>query len=267
MRMFGGPAMNSNLDKYKTDLKRLIDLGGLMELDLLIRMYETRKGDNLGEKFKEIKDDRKDFNKEYQRWYTEAHAVVEHVIPARLREFGELYQGNGKRKSINVETFNIQDWMLGRRSEQFDDSGVVLAKFITQMEIMRSSFARFESSLFDIKQLLQADLFDSELAAARALLKNGFLRGAGALTGVVLERHLGQVCTKHRLAVRKRNPSISDWNDLLKKQDCIDVPSWRFIQRLGDLRNLCSHNKDRPPTEEEVRELIDGTEKIVKTLF
>ena len=44
--------------------------------------------------------------------------------------------------------------------------------------------------MFDIRQLVQADLFDSELDAADELGKKKFTRAAGALAGVVLERHL-----------------------------------------------------------------------------
>ena len=67
-------------------------------------------------------------------------------------------------------------------------------RFNTQLKILESVRTRFDTSLFDIAQLVRADLFDSELDAARELAKNGFLRGAGAIAGVILERHLAQVC-------------------------------------------------------------------------
>jgi len=44
----------------------------------------------------------------------------------------------------------------------------------TQLEILESVQSRFDSSLHDIAQLVRADLFDSELDAARELAKNGF---------------------------------------------------------------------------------------------
>lgn len=71
--------------------------------------------------------------------------------------------------------------------------------------------------LFDMRQLIQADLFDSELEAARELNKSGFRRGAGAISGVILERHFAQVTTNHKLSLRKKHPSISDYNDVLKE--------------------------------------------------
>ena len=115
--------------------------------------------------------------------------------------------------------------------------------------------------------MVQADLFDSELDVARELTTNGFLRAAGAVAGVVLEKHLGQVMDNHNIKVSKANPTISEFNDHLKNADVLDIPRWREIQRLGDIRNLCTHNKEREPTKEEVEELIDSVDKYMKTLF
>jgi hypothetical protein len=64
-----------------------------------------------------------------------------------------------------------------------------------------------------------------------------------------------------------KNPHISELNDILKKNDVLDVPTWRFIQHLGDLRNLCDHKKSHDPTTERIHELIEGVRKIIKTVF
>ena len=65
-----------------------------------------------------------------------------------------------------------------------------ISRFNQQLSIVKTIRERFRSSLFDIRQLAQADLFDSELEAAKELAKNKFIRAAGAVAGVVLERHL-----------------------------------------------------------------------------
>lgn len=266
--------MSSNLDRYKEELGELIKLGSRMEGDLYYQ-HLTETGalkKKQAEKHKEISDT---FAKEYQRFYTEAHAVIRQMAPARIDEFENLYKSDPRRKSIDQLTFSIQDWLNGIRptvdprtgKKYFQDLMVVMTRFSTQLQILKAVTSSFESSLFDIRQIVQADLFDTELASAEELTKKGFLRGAGAIAGVVLEKHLAQVADNHNVITRKKNPSISDFNDLLKQSSVVDVPVWRQIQRLADIRNLCDHNKAREPTKDEVTELVSGVEKITKTLF
>jgi hypothetical protein len=141
-----------------------------------------------------------------------------------------------------------------------------LPQYKQQLAILKAANTRFESSLFEIRQLVQADLFDSEIDAARELLKNKFIRAAGAVAGVVLEKHLRQICDDHKVKVTKKNSEISHLNDLLKANSVIDVPQWRFISLLGDIRNLCDHDKQKDPTPEQVADLIAGADKAIRTI-
>jgi hypothetical protein len=265
--------MSTNLERFRADLTKLIGLGNDMYLDVTFRSLAERKAVK-----KEYEEDAKrvkgSFENSYQRWYSEASVLIKQLMPDRYSEFIQLYHGDNKRKQVNATTYNIQDWLNGIRSgkdwnqeKYYDDFAIIVMRFNTQLEILKAVQSRFESSLFDIAQLVQADLFDSELDAARELAISGFLRGAGAIAGVVLERHLAQVCTNHNVSTRKQHPTISEFNDLLKSAGVLDVPAWRQIQRLGDIRNLCDHSKQREPTKDEVLELVDGTAKTCKTLF
>ena len=65
----------------------------------------------------------------------------------------------------------------------------------------------------------------------------------------------------------KKNPAISDLNNPLKDASVIDTSAWRKISYLADLRNLCSHKKEVEPTKEQVADLLDGTEWLMKTVF
>jgi len=261
-----------NLERFKRDLSKLISLGNEMNFDLSFRQRadEVQKKEILetGARLKGS------FEKNYQLWYSEALALIKQLMPDRFLEFSQLYHGDGKRKQIDGTTYHIQDWLNGLRSRErrfdtrnFDDLGAVSMRFSTQLKILESAQTRFESSLFDVIQVVRADLFDSELDAARELAKNGFLRGAGAIAGVILEKHLAQVSSKHNVPIRKRHPTINDFNEALKAAGVLDVPAWRQIQRLGDIRNLCDHNAEREPTKDEVVELIDGVDKLSKTPF
>lgn len=266
--------MASNLERYNKDLDKLISLGQRMYLDLHLRSLKQNSKLNKAQQ-KTLDKFEGTFESEYHNWYNQSFSIIKYLLPDRLIEFELFYKGEQKRKIINLLTFTIQDWLLGARAvfddrtgkKAFDDLTTTIMKFNTQLKILKSVKVKFESSLFDIKQLLQADLFDSEIDSSKELLKNGYLRASGVIAGVVLEAHLSQVCNNHNIIINKRNPTINDFNEILKQNNIIDTPNWRFIQRLGDLRNLCSHKRGREPLKEEVEELINGVDKITKTLY
>ena len=196
--------------------------------------------------------------------------MIKQLIPERLTDFQSYYKLE-KRKEITYITYTISDYLIGvqisRLGEVIVSRTSVIHKFEQQYYIVKSLRSRFESSLYDIKQLLQADVFDSEIDSAKELCKKGFYRAAGAICGVVIEKHLSEVCTQHQIKVAKKNPGINDYNELLKSNNVIDIPVWRNIQRLADLRNMCDHHKDVEPTKDNIEELIAGTDKMLKTIF
>mgnify|MGYP003576040334 FL=1 len=84
---------------------------------------------------------------------------------------------------------------------------------------------------------------------------------------MTLEIHLGKVCSNHNINFRKQNPTIADFNEELRKNEIIDVPTWRLIQRLGDIRNMSVHSKEREPSKSEIGDLIKGVEKLISELY
>ena len=256
--------MVNNKNKFIEDFTKLIEFGNAIASELYLwAQNKANKNDQyLSTSL---------FWNKYQHWFSESHAFIAQILPYRLAEFDSLYYGDENRNAITYLTYTIKDWLVGIRSPKnsygdkvFSDISYVYIRVKNQVDILESATKVFESSLFDIKQIVQADLFDSELDVARELLKNGFIRAAGAVAGVVLESHLKQVCENHQLSIKET--SISHYNEALKNKLFIEVPDWRFIQGLGDLRNLCGHKKDREPKKDEVAELIDGVDKIIKKI-
>lgn len=271
--------MATNLDRYKADLERLIEEGARISAALLREAWgEDKFRKQLLEDVKGKKQEADDFiaklpplKSGYQAWYSESLAVIKQLLPDRLDDFKRHYEKPKNRKVITAESYRLEDALQGLRTsyagETRTDASAAVPHLEQQRAILKSVRRRFESSLFEITQLVQADLFDSELDAARELLRNKFGRAAGAIAGVVLEKHLAQVCRAQKVKITKKHPGIADLNEALKSASIIDVPQWRFIQHLADIRNLCDHNKSEDPTTDQVADLIAGVAKVSKTVF
>jgi hypothetical protein len=272
--------MISNLERYKTDLDALLDRGRKLlhaiRSECFPEEYRAQLTKAIGDKDQVDKSisELPSFDATYQSWYSEAKALIRQMLPDRLEDFVRYYEKPKSRKELTHESYRIEDSLHGLivTSSGYEKTRIVgpeaaIPHFRQQIAILIAVKRRFESSLFDIRQLVQADLLDSELDEAEELIRKGFTRAAGAIAGVVLERHLAQVCENHAIKVTRNNPTISDFNNSLKSSGVIDTPEWRSIQLLGDLRNLCDHDKKTEPTKEQISDLINGVKKVAKTLF
>lgn len=268
---------STNLDRFKADLERLLQFGKNLELSMEYECHEEAFEEAAKKAYGKKKADEflkalPPFRTEYQRWYSESLAFLRQVLPDRAGDFTRYYEKPKSRKEIDFESYRIEDYLQGLRvtqgyqKEVVVDSSAAIPQFRQQLAILKAAEARFNSSLFEIRQLVQADLLDSELDAADVLAKHKFIRAAGAVAGVVVEKHLSQVCSDHNVAISKKNPTINDFNEALKAANVIDVPQWRFIQHLADIRNLCDHGRAEP-TLEQVSDLLAGARKTTKTVL
>lgn len=284
--------MATNIDRYEKDLKSLISRGEALLNAIQYEVYPNEVKASLTSQLEELRKRRPEeeidereiphavekwvkefpsFKRNYQLWYSEASALIRQVLPHRLADFVGHYEKPKGRKTLDFESYRIIDFLQGTvarvRGQITADSSAAIPQFTQQLAILRSAEVRFKSSLFDILQLAQADLLDSELEAAKELLRHNFIRAAGAISGVVLEKHLAQVCINRSIKSSKRKPAINDFNQALKDAGAIETETWRFIQFLGDIRNSCDHDRETEPTKSNVSEMISGVAKITKTVF
>lgn len=278
------------------ELDRLVEDGDSIHLSVLIRNWENQEEKKKAEgqlkkqdaearkKTKGKADDgppplfvtelikENNFGGQYQRWYSKAMRVVEQLLPDRYQEFKELYRLDKRPKELDVTTYTVSDYIHGTvvsrgGVKRFEPMNVGMGKMKDQIDILSSARDRLDSILADIEGSLEATLLDDELGTASELLKAKHVRSAGVVAGVVLERHLKTVAENHEVGLGRKKPQIGSLNDALKDAKIFDNPRWREVQRLGDIRNLCAHDGDREPKTEEVRELVESTERIIKTVF
>jgi hypothetical protein len=270
--------MTERTEKFAKELDALLLEGNELYMAIQYDCHRTAFTKAAAERFQGNKEKTNeylsklpDFKTDYQRWYSVASAVVQQVLPARSADFISYYEIPKPRKEITFQNYMIKDYLQGlvlrRMSEIVTDGSAAIPEFVQQLNILKAARYALGSSLIDLKAILQADLFDSEIDTAKALAKAGYLRAAGAICGVVIEKHLSHVCEVHEVKINKKNPGISDLNQLLRDKEFTTVPQWRFIQHLADIRNLCDHAKGREPTKEEIDDLVGGSAKVLKTVY
>lgn len=208
---------------------------------------------------------------EYQKWYSKVLKVVEFLGKDRFQEFKSYYEIDPKRKTMGYGSYYIQDYLKGVapnkwNSPDFDTKEETLKNVYNQYTILVSINDRVDSILADIQTSLLVELQDSELETAKTLLKVN-VRAGGVIAGIVLESYLASVVNNHGLALSKRTPTLSDFNEVLKNNNIIDTTVWRKISYLGDIRNICAHKKDIEPKKEQVEELITGVNWVSKNVF
>lgn len=239
-------------EKIKAELADLVKDGN----ELLSKFRDTKKKPHV--------------SIDYQEWYSRALHAMELLARDRYDEFRRYYEPDPKRKSLGYGTYVIQDYIKGVKPgsyqlRDFDTRGQAALGVFNQLVILAAVVSRSNSALDDIQGTLFAELQDEEIDSAAGLLKVN-IRAAGALAGVVLESHLQKVAAAHSVQISKKSPTIADLNDSLKLAKVYDVPVWRKISYLADIRNLCSHKKHADPTLEQGTELVDGVRWAVKNV-
>lgn len=256
--------IDSKKSVYEEDFDKLLKLGNDLQSSF-IKYCDI----NTNSKIKQ--EEWQKFFINYQHWYSESISLIRVIFPDRLDEFKKLYEKQSKRKDISLDNYVIEDALNGisltRYGTTICQPSNALLKFQRQLAILYSLKKVFISSLFSLKTLLQADLFDNDIEAAETLNKNGYYRAAGAMCGVVIEQHLKDVCNNHNLKIIKANPGINDLNELLKSNNVYQISIFRKIQYLADIRNKCDHKKQEEPAKEEIKELINGTSWLIKNIF
>ena len=214
----------------------------------------------------------------YQTWYTKSVHLIKLILPSRIEEFNSYYVSKISKKGEEAsaeQLYTIQDFLIGDDPPLFygtESEIKALAKYITvtklklQNSILTVAYSAIDSFLMHFDQEIYYAYQEDELAAAKTVLKVN-VRAAGALCGVVIEKHLKRLLGDRVSEIKSRNPGITDLASQLKSDGKIDLPVFKRIELLGSIRNYCDHQKDRDPTEQEVKDLISGTEWLIKSVI
>jgi hypothetical protein len=208
-------------------------------------------------------------NDSYQGWYTQALRAVRQVVPERRREFAAYYRsrcgGEGRPTAISDILSGLSS--APSAAEQGGGLALLFDPGMTQtfLHLLGIQMAILASALPLLEP--QGGFLDSDLAAARALLRRGQRRAAGTVAQLALERHLLAMARRHHVNVKKKTPGVAKLNRALMKAGIYPRPRWRRIQHLAEVGELCVRDNKRRPARKAVRELIAGVEETLTQVF
>lgn len=262
--------MSAREKTFREELDKLIEEGERLLLSIQNKPYL----ENTENEYKEPKNNSINytqyFTNNYQQWYSKACLVVEKILPFRFKDFLACYEYKEQRSKIDRYNYRIYDFLHGISIPALNPGRTTISvapHFQQQLGILKAAKEMLSSKLLDLKSLVQADLFDSEIEVAKELARKGFLPATGAICGVIIEKHLHSLCERHNITITKKNPGINDLCVTLRNNDIIDVPQERFIMSCADIRNICDHYKKIEVTQTQIDNLLSDTKRIIDTIY
>jgi hypothetical protein len=208
--------------------------------------------------------------------FDELNTQVETILAAKTEdEFGRAYVDQNQLINWQVKARHLISIVCGQDSHHlhafqkneaplFGDTnrGVLLR----QQAILLAAKDDYKGGYLNrIRDLIQAEVFESELEQAEELLHTGYLTPAAVIAGTVLETTLRQMCLDKQIAIGKLDKMNADlakagvYNSLVQKQ----------ITALAGIRNSAAHSKPadfgRDDVSNMIREVRRFASKVLET--
>lgn len=133
--------------------------------------------------------------------------------------------------------------------------------FSQMYAVFLSAKEQFEGGyLFDVRNLVHAEVFTDELDQARHFLKQGHRLPAAVIAGTVLESTLRTLCSQHPAIQLNSRATINPMNDDLAREEVYNLAKKQQITAWAAIRNDAAHGKPefRDHTNEDIERMIDG---------
>ncbi len=141
--------------------------------------------------------------------------------------------------------------------------------FSTNYDILKQLRAVFLAAKEDfeggylnsIRNLVQAEVFTSELEQAEQLLSSGYASAAAVIAGVVLETTVRNLCSDRDIVHGKLDKMNAD----LAKAGAYNSIQQKRITALAGIRNAAAHGNKDEFNPADVRGMIDDVERFLAT--
>jgi hypothetical protein len=161
-------------------------------------------------------------------------------------------------QACGKDSEHFKSFVLAEEYTGYDDSYKV---FMRVRAVFGAAREDFEGGyLVSIRNLIHAEIVDSELDQARELLTSGYFSAAAVIAGVVLETTLRSLSDRHGVQHGKLDKMNSDlvkagaYNSLVQKK----------VTALAGVRNSAAHGKSSEFSVADVESMIADIERFAQ---
>ena len=120
--------------------------------------------------------------------------------------------------------------------------------------------------LFELRQIIEAEVFDDFLEQAEHLLSSGYYQPAAVVAGCVLEDGLRKLCDKHGITLASK-PKMDSMNADLAKAGVFSKLVQKRLTTLADLRNKAAHGEWNEFSSDDVKEMVVAVRRFMQEHF
>lgn len=120
--------------------------------------------------------------------------------------------------------------------------------------------------LFEVRNLITADVFDDFLSQAQHLLDAGYPAPAAVVAGSVLEDGLRKLCQRRNIALPEK-PKLDVMNADLAKVGAYNKLTQKRITALADIRNNAAHGQWDQFKDQDVADMVSGIHSFMAEYF
>jgi hypothetical protein len=123
-----------------------------------------------------------------------------------------------------------------------------------------------KEALFEIKELVTAELFTDFLEQAEHLVASGYYGPAAVIAGAVLEDGLRKACLREGILL-PTTPKLDWMNAELAKRSAYNKLTQKKITALADIRNSAAHGKWDGFQEQDARDMVRDVRNFMERYF
>ncbi|MFC1558523.1 HEPN domain-containing protein [candidate division KSB1 bacterium] len=203
---------------------------------------------NMGKEIRKIKNpndkDNIPINFEmYNKWSTQTISFIEKVFTKESQHYNAL----------------IDRWNNSNKGR----SWIPFYEFQFFNSVLEAAYNDYCGGyLFDVKDLITADVFDDFLEMAEYLLGESYEDASAVLIGGVLENALRKLCARNDIEL-PNNPKLNWMNQELMKKGVYNKLVFKQVTAWADIRNNAAHGNYNEYSKEDVEDMAKKVRRFI----